>query len=251
MIKGALESHRHLRYGMPPQNRENLSMHFKQFGTAILIGIGLLMTNHTAEADNSVVTLKTSMGDITLELYSDKAPVTVENFLKYVDDGFYKGTIFHRVIRNFMIQGGGFTSKMAKKSTRDAIKNEAANGLKNSRGTIAMARTMVPDSATAQFFLNTVDNPKLDFKNPSPRGIGYCVFGRVTKGLDIVDKIEAVATGVRGGMRDVPQTEITIEDVIRVKAAAEVVPVAIPVAKPEAAAQILPVERMVPDVVTP
>ncbi len=205
-------------------------MHLKHLVSVLVVGLGLAAGLRAQEGDNPMVTLKTSMGDITLELYPDKAPATVENFLKYVDDGFYKDTIFHRVIRNFMIQGGGFDAKMSKKGTRAAIKNEAANGLKNSRGTIAMARTMVPDSATAQFFINTVDNANLDFKNPSPRGIGYCVFGRVTDGLDVVDKIEAVATGIRGGMRDVPQTEVVIEDAIRAEPETELMePQAVPV----------------------
>jgi len=191
-------------------------MSFKCLVSALILGCGLVATTVAQEGENPMVKLTTSMGDITLELYPDKAPATVKNFLQYVDDGFYKGTIFHRVIRNFMIQGGGFDAKMSKKSTRAAVKNEAANGLKNSRGTIAMARTMVPDSATAQFFINTVDNANLDFKNPSPMGIGYCVFGRVAEGLDVLDKIEAVETGVRGGMRDVPQTEVVIKDAVRV-----------------------------------
>lgn len=199
-------------------------MHLKHMVSVVVVSFGLAAASIAQEGENPMVTLKTSMGDIKLELYPDKAPVTVENFLKYVDDGFYKGTIFHRVIRNFMIQGGGFDARMSKKGTRAAIKNEAANGLKNSRGTIAMARTMVPDSATAQFFINTVDNANLDFKDSSPMGIGYCVFGRVTEGLDAVDRIEAVATGVRGGMRDVPQTEIVIEDAVRVEPEFEVGP---------------------------
>jgi peptidyl-prolyl cis-trans isomerase B (cyclophilin B) len=166
----------------------------------------------TAEAENPMVVLKTSQGDITLELYADKAPITVKNFIQYVEAGFYDGTIFHRVINSFMIQGGGFDNKMSKKSTRSPIKNEAANGLKNDRGTIAMARTMVPDSATAQFFINTVNNNRsLDFKNPSRSGIGYCVFGRVIEGLEVVDKIEAVKTGIKGGMRDVPKEVVLIE----------------------------------------
>ena len=197
-------------------------MKFVPFCASVLVGAALVATSFAAENENPVVTLKTSMGDISLELYPDKAPLTVENFLKYIDDDFYKGTIFHRVIRGFMIQGGGFTSKMAKKGTRPPVKNEAANGLKNERGTIAMARTMVPDSATAQFFVNTVDNANLNFKNPGPRGIGYCVFGRVTQGMDVVDKLEAVTTGVRGGMRDVPQAEVVIEDAIRMETKPEV-----------------------------
>ena len=165
--------------------------------------------------EKPMVILKTSMGDITLELYPDKAPATVENFLQYADDGFYKETIFHRVINTFMIQGGGFNSNMSKKATRAPVKNEADNGLKNERGTIAMARTAVPDSATAQFFINTVDNPNLNFKNPSRMGIGYCVFGRVTDGMDVVDKIRSVATGVKRGMRDVPKVDVVIKDIAR------------------------------------
>ncbi len=217
-------------------------MTITQFGATLLVGIGVLATSVFAEGSNPMVTLNTTMGDITLELYPDKAPITVENFLKYVDDGFYKGTIFHRVIRNFMIQGGGFNNKMAKKSTRAAIKNEAANGLKNSRGTIAMARTAVPDSATAQFFINTVDNRSLDFKNPSRRGIGYCVFGRVVEGLDIADKIELISTGVRGGMRDVPQSDILIMDATRKIVVAETT--AETTAETEAVSE--PVEMLLP-----
>lgn len=162
-----------------------------------------------------MVVMKTSMGDITLELYPEKAPATVENFLKYVDDGFYEGTIFHRVINTFMIQGGGFDQNLNKKATRAPIKNEAANKLKNKRGTIAMARTMIPDSATSQFFINTSDNFNLDFRDSSRMGIGYCVFGAVTDGMDVVDKIKAVATCNKGGMRDVPQEAVVIKEIIR------------------------------------
>jgi cyclophilin family peptidyl-prolyl cis-trans isomerase len=191
-------------------------MNFKIIGTALLIYTGILATSIASQDENTMVILKTSMGNIKLELYADKAPATVENFLKYVDDGFYKGTIFHRVIDSFMIQGGGFDSEMSKKKTRAPIKNEADNGLKNERGTIAMARTMIPDSATAQFFINTVDNRNLDFKNHSRRGIGYCVFGRVVEGMDVVDKIRAVKTGSTHGMRDVPQTAVVIKEAARV-----------------------------------
>ena len=190
-------------------------MTFKILSTALLIFTGMLSATIAAEKENTMVILKTSMGDITLELYADKAPVTVENFLKYVDDGFYQGTIFHRVINSFMIQGGGFDSEMNKKPTRTAIINEAANGLKNKRGTIAMARTMIPDSATAQFFINTVNNSNLDFRNPSRTGIGYCVFGRVVDGMDVVDKIRAVKTGSMHGMRDVPKTAVVIKEATR------------------------------------
>jgi peptidyl-prolyl cis-trans isomerase A (cyclophilin A) len=164
----------------------------------------------------TMVTLKTSKGDITLELYADKAPATVANFLAYVDSGHYKGTIFHRVIPNFMIQGGGMTADMAEKSTRAPVRNEAGNGLKNDRGTIAMARTSDPDSATAQFFINVVNNGGLN--RPSPDGYGYCVFGRVTAGLDVVDAIRAVPTGDRGPHQNVPLEPVTILDAARVAA---------------------------------
>ncbi len=142
--------------------------------------------------EKPVVVIETSVGDITVELYPDKAPITVENFLTYVKDGFYSGTIFHRVIRGFMIQGGGVTPDGQRKPTRPPIKNEAANGLKNTRGTIAMARTNEIDSATSQFFINTVDNGFLDHAGPDK--FGYCVFGKVIAGMDVVDKIERAPT---------------------------------------------------------
>jgi peptidyl-prolyl cis-trans isomerase B (cyclophilin B) len=151
------------------------------------------------------VVLETSLGSIELELDADKAPVTVANFLAYVDDGFFDGTIFHRVISNFMIQGGGFEPGLKQKKTKTPIKNEAPNGLSNKRGTIAMARTSDLHSATAQFFINVVDNDGLDDRR-SP----YCVFGHVAKGMDVVDKIKAVSTGRRGGHENVPATDVTI-----------------------------------------
>jgi len=157
------------------------------------------------------VKLHTNHGVITLELDAEKAPVTVENFLGYVTSGHYDNTVFHRVIDGFMIQGGGFGPGMKEKSTRDPIKNEADNGLKNARGTIAMARTSDPHSATAQFFINVVDNDFLDFRAPVPQGWGYCVFGRVIDGLDVVDKIRTVATGNKGFHQDVPKEDIVIE----------------------------------------
>ena len=160
---------------------------------------------------NPMVTLKTSKGDIVIELFTKEAPLTVANFLQYVDDGFYTGTIFHRVINGFMIQGGGFTKDMNQKPTNPPIKNEAANGLKNTRGTLAMARTSDPSSATAQFFINVVDNGFLDFKSPDPRGIGYCVFGKVVSGMEAVDAIKAVRTG----QQDVPVETIEILDAAR------------------------------------
>lgn len=160
-----------------------------------------------------MVTLHTSMGDITLELDAEKAPKTVENFLQYARDGFFEGTVFHRVIDNFMIQGGGLGADMNQKPTRAPIENEANNGLKNTIGTIAMARTNDPHSATAQFFINVADNSFLDHRSPTPQGWGYAVFGRVTAGMDVVDRIRGVATGSRGYHQDVPLETITIERV--------------------------------------
>ncbi|HZX32340.1 MAG TPA: peptidylprolyl isomerase [Rhodocyclaceae bacterium] len=158
-----------------------------------------------------MVKLQTNLGTITLELDAEKAPKTVENFLAYVKAGHYDNTVFHRVIKNFMIQGGGFEPDMNQKPTNTPIENEAANGLKNKRGTIAMARTNDPHSATAQFFINVVDNDFLDFKAPSGSGWGYCVFGQVVEGLDVVDKIKAVRTGNKGFHQDVPVEDVVIE----------------------------------------
>ncbi len=166
-------------------------------------------------ADTPHVALKTSMGDIVLELYPDKAPVTVANFLQYVKSGHYDGTIFHRVIGNFMIQGGGFDRNMQQKPTGEPIRNEANNGLKNKRYTIAMARTAAPNSATAQFFINVNDNDFLDY--PGQDGWGYCVFGKVIKGTAVVDKIRAVDTTSRGPYQDVPATPVVIESATLVK----------------------------------
>jgi len=157
-----------------------------------------------------MITIKTSLGEMQAELYADKAPETVKNFLQYVKDGHYNGTIFHRVIANFMVQGGGFTRDMQQKSTRKPVRNEAANGLKNTKGTLAMARTSDVDSATSQFFINTVDNGFLDYRNATPQGFGYCVFGKVTKGLDVLEKIKAVPTGNFQGFDDVPSTPVEI-----------------------------------------
>src|SRR5438093_2760892 len=153
--------------------------------------------------------MDTSLGSLKIELFPDKAPHTVKNFLAYVDDKFFDGTIFHRVIRDFMIQGGGFEPGMKQKRTRATIKNESTNGLSNVRGTLAMARTSDPDSATAQFFINVKDNDFLDRANSRDR-VGYCVFGRVTAGLDVVDKIRAVATATRAGHQDVPAQDVVI-----------------------------------------
>ena len=178
----------------------------------MLVVLALCMLNPVWAA-NPKVLLKTSAGDITIALNQDKAPLTVENFLAYVDAGFYNGTVFHRVIPNFMIQGGGLTADMTKKSTRDPIQNEAKNGLKNVRGSIAMARTNAPHSATAQFFINHRDNGNLDY--PSFDGWGYAVFGNVTDGMVVVDAIAATKTGTQAGRRDVPLETITIESITR------------------------------------
>ena len=159
------------------------------------------------------VLMETSMGTITLELNDEKAPETVANFVRYAQDGHYDGTIFHRVIDGFMIQGGGFTKDMNQKETREPIRNEAMNGLKNARGTIAMARTMVVDSATSQFFINLVDNDFLDFQSPTPQGFGYAVFGAVTDGLDVVDRIAKVKTGFAGPHQNVPEVPVVIKKV--------------------------------------
>lgn len=171
----------------------------------------------SAEQDNPRVVMKTSKGDVTIELYPDKAPITVKNFLSYVDEKFYDGTIFHRVIKGFMIQGGGLTPDFKEKTDKPPIKNEATNGLKNKRGTIAMARTTVIDSATSQFFINHVDNSFLDHKDSTPDGFGYAVFGKVIKGMDVVDAVANVKTGTRSGFMDVPRETITIISIHRVE----------------------------------
>lgn len=165
-----------------------------------------------ATPNSNKVLIKTSLGDITVELYPDKSPKSVENFLGYVKSGFYDGTVFHRVIEGFMIQGGGFTKDLRQKPTKAPIPIESKNGLSNLRGTVSMARTMDPNSATAQFFINTVDNPRLDYV--SDANPGYAVFGKVIAGLDVVDKIKAVPTGPQGPFRsDVPTTAVVIEKV--------------------------------------
>ncbi|HKF93415.1 MAG TPA: peptidylprolyl isomerase [Gammaproteobacteria bacterium] len=160
-----------------------------------------------------MVKMQTNKGTITLELNEDKAPKTVENFVTYAREGFYDGTIFHRVIPGFMIQGGGFTQDMTEKDTRDPIKNEADNGLENDAGTIAMARTPDPNSASAQFFINLKDNDFLNFKSKTTQGWGYTVFGKVTEGMDVVNSIANVTTGSRGVYQDVPEEPVIIEKV--------------------------------------
>jgi len=181
------------------------------------------MTNlslHSAFAKPSksiMVKLKTNFGDITLELNAEKAPVTVANFLEYVNSGFYSNTIFHRVIPGFMIQGGGFEPGMKQKPTKAAIKNEADNGLKNEKYTVAMARTNDPHSATAQFFINVENNEFLNFKSSTPQGWGYCVFAKVVEGQDVVDKIAAVRTGSKGFYQDVPTEDVVIQSAEKLK----------------------------------
>ena len=177
----------------------------------LLVLFVTLLFSLTAFAANPQVEMKTSQGIIIIELYRDKAPQSVENFLRYVKEDFYKGTLFHRVIDGFMIQGGGFSSGMKEKPTREPIQNEAKNGLKNEVGTIAMARTGDPHSATAQFFINLKNNTSLDY--PKPDGWGYAVFGKVIKGLDVVQKIGKTTTGSSGFYQDVPTTPIVIESV--------------------------------------
>jgi peptidyl-prolyl cis-trans isomerase B (cyclophilin B) len=162
------------------------------------------------ENANPKVSFETTLGNIVVELYPDKAPVSVENFIGYIKSGFYNGTIFHRVIDNFMIQGGGFDKDLNQKETREPIVNEAANGLKNYRGTLAYARTNVVNSATSQFFINVADNDFLNHRDKTQQGYGYAVFGKVIQGMDVVDKIKKVKTGVQGGMQDVPLVPVVI-----------------------------------------
>ena len=179
----------------------------------LLIGLTTITLVGLANAEQHQVLMKTSKGDITLSLDSAKAPKTVENFLAYVDQGFYDGTVFHRVIPDFMIQGGGLTPDMRKKPTNPPVENEAKNGLRNIRGSIAMARTSAPHSATAQFFINHKDNANLDY--PSFDNWGYAVFGEVVEGMDVVDTIAAVPTGLQGGRQNVPREPVLIESVTR------------------------------------
>ncbi|MHB8255816.1 MAG: peptidylprolyl isomerase [Acidiferrobacterales bacterium] len=163
------------------------------------------------------VRMLTSYGAIILELDEQRAPKSAANFLAYVREGFFDGTLFHRVIDNFMIQGGGFNTGMTQKATHAPIENEAMNGLRNERGTVAMARTSDPHSATSQFFINVVDNDFLNYTAPSPAGWGYCVFGKVTDGMTVVDRIKGVPTGSRGGHKNVPLTEVIIESVSEIE----------------------------------
>lgn len=179
-----------------------------------VVGVAMMISPADAAAQtNPSVVMETSMGVITIELFRDRAPVSVDNFLSYVKDGFYEGTAFHRVIKGFMIQGGGLLPDLSNKKTKAPIKNEATNGVSNDRGTIAMARTSEVNSATSQFFINTVNNAPLNHKSTDPQGYGYAVFGRVIDGMAVVDKIESVQTGTQGGMRDVPTQPVVIKSV--------------------------------------
>ena len=189
-------------------------------GTLLGASFVALALSAPALAQNPQVEIKTSMGSFTAELNQDKAPKTVANFLQYVKDGHYKGTIFHRVIDGFMIQGGGMEASMAEKKTRDPIDNEAANGLKNEVGTLVMARTNVVHSATAQFFVNLKDNAFLNYREATPEGYGYAVFGKVIRGMDVVERIAKVATGKTGQYQDVPRIAVVIESVTVLSAAA-------------------------------
>lgn len=184
---------------------------FRHF--VLFVFSAILMTTSNVQADTATVKMETSKGTIVLELDAANAPLTVENFLTYVREGFYDGTIFHRVISNFMIQGGGFTSEMTQKPTHDPIRNEANNGLGNNTGTIAMARTNDPHSATAQFFINVQDNQFLNFSGENTQGWGYAVFGKVTEGMEVVNAIRNVETTTRGPFQDVPIETVTIEKV--------------------------------------
>ena len=181
----------------------------------VIIGVAVAMTlgTGTASAQNPVVVMETSLGSMTIELFQDSAPITVENFLQYANDGFFEDTVFHRVISGFMIQGGGFTANMSQKTTRAPIKNEADNGVSNERGTIAMARTNVVDSATSQFFINHGENNAGSLDHRDQANFGYAVFGRVTEGLDVVDKIAGVETTPQGGHQTVPVEPVIINSV--------------------------------------
>lgn len=185
-----------------------VSRHF-----VVFVFSAILMTTSNVQAETATVKMETNKGTIVLELDAANAPITVDNFLTYVKEGFYDGTIFHRVISNFMIQGGGFTADMTQKPTHDPIRNEANNGLGNDTGTIAMARTSDPHSATAQFFINVQDNQFLNFSGETMQGWGYAVFGKVTEGMEVVNAIRDVSTTTLGGFQDVPAETVTIEKV--------------------------------------
>lgn len=204
-------------YNLPALYLQRVNMkHTQKLINALILCLSMFASTPLFAANPQVV-FETNRGEFLIELYPDKAPKTVENFLKYVNAGFYKDTIFHRVIRRFMIQGGGFKADMIEKQTRPPIINEAANGLTNEIGTIAMARTGDPDSATSQFFINLENNQFLNYRGPEPELIGYCVFGRVLKGMDVVREIGVAPTGFVAGYSDVPQAPIVIHNVKLVK----------------------------------
>lgn len=187
---------------------------------SLLVGVAICLTachskQKGTQMTHPTVTMKTNKGDIQIELYEDKAPATVKNFLRYVDEKFYDHTIFHRVINGFMIQGGGFSADMKQKPTQSPIQNEAGNGLLNQKGTLAMARTSDVNSATAQFFINVADNDFLNYRNATPSGFGYCVFGKVIAGMDIVDQIKKVKTTTAQGHQDVPAESVEILEIRR------------------------------------
>jgi len=188
----------------------------KRIGMMVLGGLFCATAVVHGQGNNPVVVIDTSVGKIKVELFKDKAPITVKNFLQYVDDKFYDGTVFHRVIPTFMIQGGGMEPGMKEKRTREAIKNESTNGVSNARGTLAMARTGEPDSATAQFFINVRDNTFLDRANARDR-VGYAVFGRILDGMDVVDRIKQVETATRGPHENVPVQDVVIRSIRRAK----------------------------------
>ncbi len=188
-----------------------------KFAVLALLLLAAVAANGARAADKPVVVVETSLGSIEIELDDEKAPGTVKNFLAYVDDKHYDGTVFHRVMSDFMIQGGGFEPGMKQKKTKEAIENEAKNGLSNVRGAIAMARTSDPNSATCQFFINVVDNSKKLDPAATMDGVGYCVFGKVTKGMEVVDKIKEVKVGRAGGHQNVPVEDVVIKSVTRKK----------------------------------
>ena len=190
----------------------------KKLMAAVLIVLAMLAAGNVFAKDNPMVKFETTEGSFTLELYADKAPITVDNFMWYVDNQFYEGLIFHRIIQNFMVQGGGFTTDMNKKASNPAIENEATNGLGNDKYTIAMARTNAVHSATAQFFINTKDNTPLNHTNTTPKGFGYCVFGKVVDGTDTIDAMNGVPTGSKNGFNDVPKTAVVIKSAYQVDA---------------------------------
>lgn len=187
------------------------------FIIAIALQLAFVTTSHSQTGENPMLKMTTNFGDIEIEFFSNEAPGTTSNFLRYVDEGFFDSLIFHRVIPNFVIQGGGFESGMQQRATNTPIQNEADNGLKNERGTLSMARTNDPHSATSQFFINLKDNDFLDYKSKDPNGWGYAVFAKVTSGMDVVDAIAQTATGDSGGHSDVPVKEVVIEKVERLE----------------------------------